>query len=203
MTITEKDKKLLVIAGIFLVAVALILFVIQPGFTGFSENNAKIEPLKAQKETMKTEIEALPTYEANLKSAVDAYNTAAARIYGDLSADKIQDTVMSEYVNKYSVSISNLTISGTTSYAVARFANTTNENGDVIGAGGATNSDTGAIRLATITANISGTAANVIAVIDALNASDGVYVQQVSYSNVAEGTTANITFLMALSETFA
>ena len=85
MTITEKDKKLLVVAGILLVAVAFILFVIQPGFTGFSENNAKIEPLKAQKETMKTEIEALPTYEANLKTAVDAYNAAAARIYGDLS----------------------------------------------------------------------------------------------------------------------
>ena len=110
---------------------------------------------------------------------------------------------MSEYIDKYSVSITNLSIQGTTNYSVARFANTTNENGDVIGAGGATNSETGAIRLATITAYISGTSASVTAVIDAMNAADGIYLQQVSYSNVAEGTTANITFLMALSETFA
>lgn len=203
MTITEKDKKLLAVGGIFLAVVALILFVIKPGFSGFGENNAKIETLKTQKQTMKTEIDALPTYEANLKTAVDAYNTAAARIYGDLSADKIQDTVMSEYIDKYSVSISNFSISDTTNYAIARFSNTKNENGDVIGEGGAAISDTSGIRLATITVNVSGTAANIISMIDAMNAAEGIYLQQVSYSSVAEGTAANITFLVALSETFA
>lgn len=201
MTITEKDKKLLVVAGIFLAAIFLILFVIQPGFTKFSENNAKIETLKVQKETMQTEIEALPTYEANLKTAVDAYNAAAARIYADLTADKIQDTVMADFVDKYSVTISNLSISEPTYLAVSKFAVATSD--DTTSANGTTVSESGSIKLATVTASVGGSPESIVAMIDAMNASEGIYIQQVSYSNVAEGTTASITFLMALSETFA
>lgn len=224
MTITEKDKKLLAVGGIFLVVVALVLFVIKPGFTSFSENNAKLKELKARKDTMQTEINALPTYEAQLKAAVEEYNAAAARIYPDLTADKVQDTVMADFVNKYSLSISNLTIAEPTDTMISKFvpksadssattapaattdttaADTTATDSTATDSTAAAPTASGTIKLVNVSANISGSAENVIAMIDAMNAAEGVYIQQVSYTTDIEGTTASITFLMALSETFA
>lgn len=224
MTITEKDKKLLAVGGIFLVVVALVLFVIKPGFTSFSENNAKLKELKVRKDTMQTEIKALPTYEAQLKAAVEEYNATAARIYPDLTADKVQDTVMADFVNKYSLSISNLTIAEPTDTVISTFvpksadstaatapatttdttaADTTAADTTATDPAAATPAAPGTIKLVNVSANISGGAENVIAMIDAMNAAEGVYIQQVSYTTDTEGTTASITFLMALSETFA
>lgn len=219
MTITEKDKKLLAVGGIFLVVVALVLFVIKPGFTSFSENNAKLKELKVRKDTMQTEIKALPTYEAQLKAAVEEYNATAARIYPDLTADKVQDTVMADFVNKYSLSISNLTIAEPTDTVISTFVpksadstaatapatttDTTAADTTATDPAAATPAAPGTIKLVNVSANISGGAENVIAMIDAMNAAEGVYIQQVSYTTDTEGITASITFLMALSETFA
>ncbi len=202
MTITEKDKKLLVIAGIFLVAVALILFVIQPGFTGFSENNAKIEPLKAQKETMKTEIEALPTYEAQLDTAIAEYNTVAARVYGDLSSDKIQDAVVNDLVAPCGLVTTNFTISGVTKMGIANYTVSKNESGAMVGVGG-TSGDNANIRLANITISVSGTNDQVISLLDKLNSTEGIYLQQTSFASATEGASVSVSFYMVLSETFA
>ncbi len=202
MTITEKDKKLLVVGGIFLAVVALILFVIKPGFTGFSENNAKIDSLKTKKVEMKTEIDALPTYEAQLDTAVSEYNVVAARVYGDLSSDKIQDAVINDLVAPCGLVATNFTISGVNKSGVTPYSVTTDENGDKIGTGGISTENAN-VRLANVTISVSGSTEQVITLLDKLNSTEGIYLQQTSFATAAESAAVSISFYMVLSETFA
>lgn len=202
MTITEKDKKLLIVAGIFLVIVALLLFVVKPGFTSFNENKTKIETLKPQKENMEKEINSLSTYEAQLSAAIEEYNATAARVFGDLTNDKIQDTVVDGFVTPCGLTTTDFTISGVGKIGVSGYAVTTNEDGTITGVGGTT-SDNANVRLANITISVSGTNAQVISLLDKLNSTEGIFLQQTSLATATDNGAVSISFYMVLSETFA
>ena len=207
---TAKDKKLVIIAAVALISLAILMFGIKPAITNFTEANGKKAQLKTQKQTMQTEINNIASYEGQLKVAVDEYNKTAARVYADLSNDQIHDAVVNELVTPSGLQITTLTIGAIDRINLGKY-NPVAENPENVTADQATAEPAATqeqatnplVRAANISANVYGTQSQVIAFLDTLNADEGISLQQVSFVNSAEGgTSVTVTFYMVLRETF-
>lgn len=194
------DKKLLVIGAALILVVAIAFFGIKPAFTKIGEAKDRNAELKAQKTSMETEIAAIPSYESTLVSAKAAYAEMANRVYGDLTNDKIHDAVIDDLVLPCGLSITDFTISGITRSGVMQYQTIKSETGDIIGQGGEA---AGNVRLANISVNVFGTSDQIITFVDKLNSDEGIFLQNTSFANTAEGSAVTVTFYMVLSESFA
>lgn len=195
MTMSEKDKNTIIIAVVALLILGIALLGIKPAFTSMKETKAKNAELSATKESMQTEINALPTYKTNLATAKSEYSATAARVFGDLDNDMIHDAVIDNFVTPLGLSISGLSIAGTNEQGMNYYKVST-EGGE----GGASE---GSIRMASVTADVYGSTDQVIALVDKINATEGTFLQSVSFANANNESAVSVVFTLVLSDTFA
>ena len=193
---TEKDKKTLIIAAIALLIFGIAFLGIRPAVTNLKEARAKNVELSAQKEAMQTEINSLPTYKTNLETAKTNYNATAARAFADLSNDKIHDVVIDEIVTPLGLDVKGFHINSIEPLGISNYVIPSAD------AGASPAIVTGTTNLAYITVDVVGTQEQVIALADKLNATEGTYLANISFSTVADNATVSVPFYMVLSETF-
>ena len=199
---TVRDKLVLAIGVIILIVAAIGIFGIKPAVSNLSDARKQKAELVVKKTEMETEINALPTYQSQLDAAVADYMATSERVYGDLTNDKIHDAVINELVIPSGLSPVSFSISNVSTYAVSNFALPAGGNDQTASVNGPVQSDSSTVRMASITVNVFGTADQVITFLDRLNSDEGIYVQQASFANTAEGTTVAVAFNMVLSETY-
>lgn len=193
---SQKDKNTLIIAGIALLIVGIIILGIKPAFTSIKETKATNAELSATKQTMKTEIEALPTYEANLKTAIAEYDTTAARVFPNSDNDEIHDIVVNEIVGSVNgLEITSLNINSTNQMSVANYS-----IGEEGASGGATE---GTVTITDVSVTVFGTQAQIIQFVDNLNTTEGTYMQSVSFSKSDEQMAVSIGFYLVLADSFS
>ena len=190
---SEKDKNTIIIAAIALLIFGIIMLGIKPGITNFKEAKAKNEELSATKQEMQTQINALPTLKTELEAAKADYATTAGRVYGDLTNDKIHDEVV-KMVQDLGLEITNFSVGDVAPMGISPYA-----VNDGVGAGGVAE---GSVKLANVTATVFGNNQQIISFIDYINKTEGLYLQTVSFSNVADATSASVPFYMVLADTF-
>jgi len=196
MTMSEKDKNTIIIAVVALLILGIIMLGIKPGVTNLKETKAANAELSAKKDAMQTEIAALPNYNTQLDTAKNDYSATAARVFGDLTNDKIHDVVLDEIVKPLGLKVTGLTIGEVSNMGIAQYAVTT---GEETAAGGPTE---GTIKMANVTVNVTGTQAQVIALLDKMNEIEGIYLQSASFAATDGETPISIPFYMALADTF-
>lgn len=190
---SEKDKKTIIIAAVALLIFGVIMLGIKPGIANLKEAKAKNAELSSQKQEMQTQIEALPTLKTQLETAKADYATTAARVYGDLTNDKIHDEVV-KMVQDLGLQITNFSVGeiapmGVTPYSISEGS----------GVGGVKE---GTVKLASVNVAVFGNNQQIISFVDYLNKTEGLYPQSVSFSNSGESTSASIPFYMVLADTF-
>lgn len=199
MELTAKDKKLIVIAGGLLLVLAIIMFGIKPGISGYMAGKDEKKALSEKKATMQTEINALPTYKIQLEDAVAEYNTTAGRVYGDLTNDKIHDSVVNDLVTPCGLTMTSFNINSVEKLPLAAFTGKVDDQGNTEVVLPPAES---AVRVANVSINVFGTTDQIITLLDSMNNNEGIYLIQTSFSNGMEQTTTTVSFLMVLSETF-
>ena len=190
---SEKDKNTIIIAAVALLIFGLCFLGIKPAFTNLQEARAKNAELSATKQEMQNEINALPTYKTNLDNAKKDFASTAARVYGDLTNDKIHDAVV-EFVSGCGLQTTSFAVNGINTASVVPYA--INEG---VGAGG---EGEGTVKLANVTISVFGTKDQVIALIDKLNTTEGTFLQQVSFTDSGEATSVQVTYDMVLADNF-
>ncbi|MBQ6752334.1 MAG: hypothetical protein IJR10_00995 [Clostridia bacterium] len=193
---TEKDKKTLIIAAIALLIFGIAFLGIRPAITNLKEERAKNVELSAQKQTMQTEINSLPTYKTNLETAKTNYNATASRAFADLPNDKIHDVVIDEIVTPLGLDVKAFRINSIEPLGVNNYVVPSAD------AGASPALVAGTTDLAYITVDVVGTQEQIIALVDKLNATEGTYLSNISFSTVADNATVSVPFYMVLSETF-
>lgn len=199
---TANDKKLLVIAVAFLLVFGIAFLGIRPAVNGIKAAKAKNEELSAKKTEMSNEIAATPTYKATLEAAKADYAKTSERIYGDLTNDRIHDAVIDTLVVPCGLSITNFTINSVAKLGILPYTVSKTEEGATVGQGGES-AENANVRLASVTVTVSGNADQITTFIDKLNADEGIYLQNASFTNSSEATSVPVSFYMVLSETFA
>ena len=191
---SEKDKRTIIIAAVALLIFGIIFLGIRPAVTGIKEAKSKNVELSAQKQAMETEINSLSTYKANLEGAKAEYKTTSARVFADLTNDKIHDEVINNIVTPLGLTITSLQITDAAEMGVAPY---------IIGEEGATGGITaGASKVAFVNIGVTGSQDQIISLVDKLNVTEGIYLQSASFAASGEATVVNIPFYMVLSETF-
>lgn len=121
---SDQNKKTLIIVALVLLTILTIVFGIRPTITKIKDAKAENETLTARKTEMETEINNLPTYQANLKEAKKNYNDLADHVFKNMTVDEIHDEVVNNIVfdplglEINSLSIGNTSLSGITNYSV-------------------------------------------------------------------------------------
>lgn len=191
---SEKDRRTIIIAAVALLIFGIIFLGIRPAVTGIKEAREKNVELSAQKQAMETEINSLSTYKANLETAKTEYKTTSSRVFADLTNDKIHDEVIDKIVTPLGLSVTSLQITDAAEMGVAPY---------VVTAEGATGGIAGgASKMAFVNVGVTGSQDQIIALVDQLNATEGIYLQSASFAASGEATVVNIPFYMVLSETF-
>ncbi len=194
ITMSEKDKNTIIIAAIALLIFGLCFLGIRPAFTGLQEARAKNAELSATKKEMQTEINSLPTYKTNLENAKKEYASTSARVYGDLTNDKIHDEVV-EFISSCGLQTTSFSVNNVSTASVSQYAVT-----DGAGSGGVSD---GTVKLADINVSVFGSKDQIVSFVDKLNTTEGTFLQQVSFADSGENTTVSAVFTMVLSDTFA
>ena len=190
---SEKDKKTIIIAAIALLIFGIIMLGIKPGIANLKEAKAQNAELSAKKQEMQTQIEALPTLKTELEAAKADYATTAARVYGDLTNDKIHDEVV-KMVQDLGLEITNFSVGNVAPMGITPYS--INEG---VGVGGVSE---GSIKLANVTVTVFGSNQQIISFIDYINKTEGLYPQNISFSNGGDATSVTVPFYMVLADTF-
>ncbi|NLL63186.1 MAG: hypothetical protein GX241_02940 [Ruminococcaceae bacterium] len=198
---TDREKKLAIIAAAVLLILGIIVLGIKPTITNIQEAWVEKEALAAKKTEMKTEITALPTYEKALDVAKADYAKVAERVYGDLTNDLIHDAVIDTLIVPCGLTVSSFTINSVQPTAVVPYTVIKDETGRIIGTGGFSTEEP-SIRMASVTVNVYGTADQIQTFVDVLNGKEGIFLQNTSFANTTSATSADVGFYMVLSETF-
>ena len=191
---SEKDKNTIIIAAVALLIFGIIMLGIKPGIANLKEAKAQNAELSATKEEMKNEIDSLPTYKTNLDNAKKNYASTAARVYGDLTNDKIHDEAVA-FATSCGLQVTSFSVNGATAGTIANYAVT-----DGTGAGGRAE---GTVNLADINISVFGSKDQIVSYIDKLNTTEGTFLQSVSFADSGENTAVSVVYTMVLSDTFA
>lgn len=190
---SEKDKKTIIIAAVALLIFGICFLGIKPAFTNLKEAKAQNEELSATKQEMQTEINSLPTYKTNLENAKKDYSSTAARVYGDLTNDKIHDAVV-EFVSACGLQTTSFTVNSINTATVTPYSI---KEGTGVGGDGE-----GTVQLANITISVFGNKDQVVDLIDKINTTEGTYLQQVSFTDSGEATAVQVAYEMVLADSF-
>lgn len=194
MTMSQKDKNTIILAVVALLIFGICFLGIKPAFTNLKEAKAANTELSAQRDTMKTEIASLPTYKTNLDAAKANYDTTANRVFPDSDNDELHDIIVDKLVKPLGLQINSLSIVGRSTQSVATYS--TKDDAPM---GGPTE---GTINMASVSVSVYGTLDQLIAFVDELNTTEGIYFQGVGFANTAEPATISVSFEMVLADTF-
>ncbi len=191
---SEKDRNTIIIAVIALLIFGIGFLGIKPAFTGIKETKATNAELSAKKTEMETQINSLPSYKVQLETAKAEYAQTVARVYDDLTNDKIHDAVVA-FVNKQGLQVTNFSVSDIITGAVSGY--TVSEGAGVGGI------NEGSVQIATVSITVAGSKAQIIALADYMNKTEGIYVESISFGTEGtdNSTAASIQLSMLLGDT--
>ncbi len=200
-TVTDRDKKMLYILALIIVALAAYKFTITPSINKYKEAKATNNNLIEQQDKMENEIMKIDTYKKNLSVANDNYKKATEKIFGDLKPAGI-DSAMTKIMIEQGLSPASLNITDINNIKINAYVvpqPVSKDNSQQTNNLGVIADEKSLVKAANVEIVATGAEDNVRALAMALSGEDGIHVQSLDLALAGAGSTLKATVSMILS----
>jgi len=201
-TISERDKKILYILAIIVVAFIGAKFIIAPSIDKLKDARATKSTLVEQQDNMQAEIAKIGAYKKDLATANSNYKKSAEKVFGNLKPSGIDETITMNIMEfglaPVSLNITEINKVKVQAYTLPKASSQQNNSQEV--SSGVIADENSLITAANVEFVASGTEENVRALAMAMSNSEGIHIQTLDMTLSGESSTLKATISMILSD---